>query len=301
MTNEITVKVLNCDTITQVKEKILDTFFKGYPYSKRPNVNELDLIFIPSEWNKNSKLILYDEDKTCKIDNDDYKRLNTLAHYKIPNGALFLLASRQANYQHQLIHSSVNDACNSYSMLDPAKNAENMTLLSKSSKGSSSPPTYSKLSTTGLNDFNNGGVFSAMNGSSIHLTECLFPNPTHNNSSARNQNNPTNATSNAPANQMLSYTNKNPPSNHHHHHHKYKKYHLIKTNDQLINNTTPSIKDDKSKQEIAAKLVSEVYLTRLLATKVSYYNLILIFFTNNQNFGLPYAYFSLYTELLIDF
>jgi plexin A len=122
MTNEITVKVLNCDTITQVKEKILDSFFKGYPYSKRPHVDDLDLIFIPSEWNKNSKLILYDEDKTCKLDSDEYKRLNTLAHYKIPNGALFLLVSRQT---YQLIHSSVNDACNSYTMLDTAKNAGN--------------------------------------------------------------------------------------------------------------------------------------------------------------------------------
>lgn len=118
--SEIVVKVLNCDTITQVKEKILDAFFKGFPYSKRPHVDDLDLIFIASEWNKNSRLILYDEDKTSKVDSDDYKRLNTLAHYKIPNGALFLLVSRQS---YQLIHSSVNDACNSYTMLDSAKNA----------------------------------------------------------------------------------------------------------------------------------------------------------------------------------
>lgn len=120
MTHEITVKVLNCDTITQVKEKILDSFFKGHPFSKRPNVDDLDLIFIPSEWNKNSRLILYDEDKTSKMDGDDYKRLNTLAHYKILNGALFLLVSRQS---YQLIHSSANDACNSYTLLDSAKNA----------------------------------------------------------------------------------------------------------------------------------------------------------------------------------
>ena len=120
---EMSVKVLNCDTITQVKEKILDAFYKGFPYSKRPHVDDLDLIFIPSEWNKSTRLIVYDEDKTCKLDGDEYKRMNTLAHYKVPNGALFLLVSRQS---YQLLHSAVmvNDAaCNSYTMLDSAKNA----------------------------------------------------------------------------------------------------------------------------------------------------------------------------------
>lgn len=124
--HEISVKVLNCDTITQVKEKILDAFFKGYPYSKRPHVDDLDLIYIPSEWNKNGRLILFDEDKTCKIDSDDFKRLNTLAHYKVTNGALLVLVSRQS---YQLLHSSVNDACNSYTMLDTVKNAGKNTFI----------------------------------------------------------------------------------------------------------------------------------------------------------------------------
>ncbi|CAF1580089.1 unnamed protein product, partial [Didymodactylos carnosus] len=39
----VPVKVLSCDTITQVKEKILDTFYKGIPYSKRPNVDDFEL------------------------------------------------------------------------------------------------------------------------------------------------------------------------------------------------------------------------------------------------------------------
>ena len=30
------MKVLNCDTITQVKEKILDAVYKNVPYSQRP-------------------------------------------------------------------------------------------------------------------------------------------------------------------------------------------------------------------------------------------------------------------------
>lgn len=168
---------------------------------------------------------------------------------------------------------------------------ENMTLLSKSSKGSSSPPTYSKLSANGgLNEFNptaatvsggGGGVYSAMNGSSMGLTESIF-NATanhhlHHHTSANNQT--------VGSNKLEHHLNST--SSRHHHGttysnrnnmttnsstiaHKTKKYHLIKSND-MISNTTPNIKDDKSKQEIAAKLVSEVYLTRLLATKVCFY------------------------------
>lgn len=259
VTHEIVVKVLNCDSITQVKEKILDAFFKGYPFSKRPNVDELDLVYIPSDWNKTNRLILYDEDKSCKLDSDEYKKLNTLSHYKITNGALLVLVSRQT---YQLIHSTGNDACNSYTMLDVVnnKNAENMTLLSKSSKGSSSPPTYSKLSSNGLNEFNTGGVYSAMNGSSVGLTESIL-----------NQNNSTRLNSNYVNTNSL-HLHKNGNANgaagghNHNSNSKIKKYHLIKTNDSH-NSTTPNIKDDKLKQEMAAKLVSEVYLTRLLATK----------------------------------
>lgn len=131
-----------------------------------------------------------------------------------------------------------------------------MTLLSKSSKGSSSPPTYSKLSSNGLNEYNNGGVYSGMNGSSVGLTESLF-----------NQNHSTRINHNNSHHQLaLNTNNSTKHSNHSSGNQKIKKYHLIKSND-LIHSTTPSIKDDK-KQEIAAKLVSEVYLTRLLATKV---------------------------------
>lgn len=40
---EIPVKVLNCDTITQVKEKILDAIYKNVPYSQRPRAVDMDL------------------------------------------------------------------------------------------------------------------------------------------------------------------------------------------------------------------------------------------------------------------
>lgn len=44
----ISAKVLDCDTITQVKEKILDQIYKGTPYCHRPDPDTLDLGEQPS-------------------------------------------------------------------------------------------------------------------------------------------------------------------------------------------------------------------------------------------------------------
>ncbi|KTG43462.1 hypothetical protein cypCar_00008481 [Cyprinus carpio] len=76
---EIPVKVLNCDTITQVKEKILDAVYKNMPYSQRPKAVDMDL-----EWRQGrmARVVLQDEDITTKIEND-WKRLNTLMHYQL--------------------------------------------------------------------------------------------------------------------------------------------------------------------------------------------------------------------------
>ena len=40
---EVPVKGLNCDTVTQVKEKLLDAVYKGVPYSQRPKAGDMDL------------------------------------------------------------------------------------------------------------------------------------------------------------------------------------------------------------------------------------------------------------------
>lgn len=37
------VKVLNCDTVTQAKEKLLDALHRGAPMSQRPRANDLEL------------------------------------------------------------------------------------------------------------------------------------------------------------------------------------------------------------------------------------------------------------------
>uniref|UniRef100_A0A8C1NGW5 Plexin A1 n=1 Tax=Cyprinus carpio TaxID=7962 RepID=A0A8C1NGW5_CYPCA len=98
---EVTVKCLNCDTITQVKEKLLDAVFKGTPYSQRPKVGDMDL-----EWRQGrmARIILQDEDITTKIDND-WKRLNTLAHYQVTDGSAIALVPKQ-NSAYNISNSS---------------------------------------------------------------------------------------------------------------------------------------------------------------------------------------------------
>nr|XP_033782070.1 plexin-A1 isoform X2 [Geotrypetes seraphini] len=98
---EIPVKVLNCDTITQVKEKLLDAVYKGVPYSQRPKAGDMDL-----EWRQGrmARIILQDEDVTTKIDND-WKRLNTLTHYQVTDGSSVALVPKQ-NSAYNISNSS---------------------------------------------------------------------------------------------------------------------------------------------------------------------------------------------------
>lgn len=42
-TENVPVKVLDCDTIAQVKEKALDTIYRNVQYSQRPRKDDLDV------------------------------------------------------------------------------------------------------------------------------------------------------------------------------------------------------------------------------------------------------------------
>uniref|UniRef100_A0A8C9THH0 Plexin-B1 n=1 Tax=Scleropages formosus TaxID=113540 RepID=A0A8C9THH0_SCLFO len=96
-------KVLDCDTITQVKEKILDQVYKGTPFSHRPHTDSLDL-----EWRSGvaGHLILSDEDLTSVVQGS-WKRLNTLQHYKVPDGATVALVPRLNKHIHHDSHDYV--------------------------------------------------------------------------------------------------------------------------------------------------------------------------------------------------
>ncbi|XP_077185730.1 plexin-B3 isoform X3 [Paroedura picta] len=92
-TQRIPARVLDTDTITQVKEKIVDQVYKGVPFSQRPSVHSLDL-----EWRSGvaGHLTLSDEDLTSVTQNQ-WKKLNTLQHYKVPDGATVSLIPRLHN------------------------------------------------------------------------------------------------------------------------------------------------------------------------------------------------------------
>uniref|UniRef100_A0A4W6EKG8 Plexin-B1 n=1 Tax=Lates calcarifer TaxID=8187 RepID=A0A4W6EKG8_LATCA len=81
------VKVLDTDTITQVKDKILDQVYRGAPFSQRPAADSLDL-----EWRSGQAghLTLSDDDVTAVVQGR-WKRINTLQHYKVPDGATVAL------------------------------------------------------------------------------------------------------------------------------------------------------------------------------------------------------------------
>ncbi|XP_041129023.1 plexin-B3 isoform X2 [Polyodon spathula] len=87
------VRVLDTDTITQVKEKILDQVHKGVPFSQRTSASNLDL-----EWRSGvaGHLTLSDDDVTAVVEGR-WKRINTLQHYKVTDCATVALIPRMHN------------------------------------------------------------------------------------------------------------------------------------------------------------------------------------------------------------
>uniref|UniRef100_A0A8C9U7I9 Plexin B2 n=1 Tax=Scleropages formosus TaxID=113540 RepID=A0A8C9U7I9_SCLFO len=101
------VKVLNCDTVSQVKEKIIEQVYKNLPYSQRPKVESVTL-----EWRPGSTgQILSDLDLTSQKEGR-WKRMNTLAHYNVRDNATLVLSRvlhpLQSYDQHQDSHEERN-------------------------------------------------------------------------------------------------------------------------------------------------------------------------------------------------
>ncbi|XP_006888079.1 PREDICTED: plexin-B2 [Elephantulus edwardii] len=83
----IPVKVLNCDTISQVKEKIIDQVYRTQPCSRWPKAESVVL-----EWRPGSTAqTLSDLDLTSQRDGR-WKRINTLMHYNVRDGATLILS-----------------------------------------------------------------------------------------------------------------------------------------------------------------------------------------------------------------
>uniref|UniRef100_A0A8B9L9R1 Plexin b2b n=1 Tax=Astyanax mexicanus TaxID=7994 RepID=A0A8B9L9R1_ASTMX len=101
------VKVLDCDTISQVKEKIIEQVYKNLPYSQRPKVESVTL-----EWRPGSTgQILSDLDVTSQKEGR-WRRLNTLAHYNVRDNATLVLSrlmhTQQSYYQNHDNHEERN-------------------------------------------------------------------------------------------------------------------------------------------------------------------------------------------------
>uniref|UniRef100_A0A672ITK1 Sema domain-containing protein n=1 Tax=Salarias fasciatus TaxID=181472 RepID=A0A672ITK1_SALFA len=77
--DSLSVKVMNTDTICQVKEKIIEAFYKNLPFSQWPRAEDVDLEWFDS--GSNSKL-LQDLDNSSVME-DGRKKLNTVFHYQV--------------------------------------------------------------------------------------------------------------------------------------------------------------------------------------------------------------------------
>uniref|UniRef100_A0AAQ4RKQ6 Sema domain-containing protein n=1 Tax=Gasterosteus aculeatus aculeatus TaxID=481459 RepID=A0AAQ4RKQ6_GASAC len=125
------VKVLNCDTITQVKEKIIDQVYRNLPYSQRPVVESVAL-----EWRPGSTgQILSDMDLTSQQEGR-WKRLNTLAHYNVRPPPTATKRVRTHAHTHAHTHTHTQNALleedNTYHLVRPADEMD----YGKSKRGS---------------------------------------------------------------------------------------------------------------------------------------------------------------------
>ena len=72
------IRLLDCDTITQAKEKIMDVAFRSVKASQRHNLSEVDIEYRF----ESTTLILRDEDRSS-VTEGPWRRINTLKHYKV--------------------------------------------------------------------------------------------------------------------------------------------------------------------------------------------------------------------------
>ena len=77
--NEVVpIKLLDTDTISQAKEKILDALYKNTPVSRRPQLGQVDL-----ELRRGSSGVLLRDHDSSNEREGQWLRINTLGHYKL--------------------------------------------------------------------------------------------------------------------------------------------------------------------------------------------------------------------------
>lgn len=84
----IPLKVLDCDTILQVKMKLLDLLYRNAAFSKRMTVDQFDL-----EWRcpRRGNILLLDDDQP---QSKGLKKLHTIAYYGLQNNSVLTMQQR---------------------------------------------------------------------------------------------------------------------------------------------------------------------------------------------------------------
>lgn len=112
----LTLRVLDCDTIGQVKGKILNALYRNLPNSYRLSINDVELSLRQQQQtmqaghqngNQYINLTMFDEDYTNVTSFDRSKRLNTLRHYGVNDQAIMMLNRSRKNI------SNAQTACQS--------------------------------------------------------------------------------------------------------------------------------------------------------------------------------------------
>lgn len=93
------LKVLDVNTITQVKERIISHTYRHTPYSQRPSPFNRDLMWRAG---KSGQLILRDDENFPGSLEKQWKKISTLKDLKVPSGSIFELVSKQQNPNAQL-------------------------------------------------------------------------------------------------------------------------------------------------------------------------------------------------------
>uniref|UniRef100_A0AAF5DK30 Sema domain-containing protein n=2 Tax=Strongyloides stercoralis TaxID=6248 RepID=A0AAF5DK30_STRER len=126
----IQLRVLQCDTITQVKGKLLDLLYKNQGFNNRLTVEQFDLVW---QNNKKEHIILCDDEKP--MDKCE-KQLNTVGSYNIPSNSTITM--EYANITMPLTTNAFTFRSGSSDTTCSAWSSTH--LLNNSSNSSSSPP-----------------------------------------------------------------------------------------------------------------------------------------------------------------
>ncbi|KAL3122069.1 hypothetical protein niasHT_009362 [Heterodera trifolii] len=92
----VPIRTLDCDTISQLKAKLLDTLYRNVPYSTRVGIDQFDL-----EWRcpRRGSVLLLDDDQQPQR-RGGLRQLNTLAHYAVSDQALLAMQARVGSVPH---------------------------------------------------------------------------------------------------------------------------------------------------------------------------------------------------------